>query len=545
MYKLTIPTNYLIMKTLKNIMMILGLFIVLIACNMCQKDEYVLTETDLAAVLLKAQKLVPLAAEKDQIIESSSKDSTNGIRYTYEKHDVVDNIESIAYLGLNDDIIWPGNLVKGDRAHDFIYEPISVKRAPVTLSISIESSSTGSSIVQEVNDPKLSTVRQGITDLLKKAITSDTKVPAKVEFSYEQIFSKSQMNLFVKADVSYGAGDLHTQFNWDQVSNKTRIMAKYRQIYYSIDVDVPMSPLDFFDPSVTPSQLEQAMGPGSCPMYVAGVSYGLMAIMCIETEFSYDQMKLALDASYSGTVDVDLGFGYTAQEVMASSSIKIIVYGGSTAGLSDIETGFAGFMKVVDASKDFSKDSPGVPLVYKFRHLCDNTLALITLTSQYTLVTPLKIKQFVHVKVLNFVCTMADDEGLDNTVDMDRFYVWANAFNRTGSNDPGVQFNPLDQVVYAYSTSGEIAMDPGSIHWANSAIDLTYDTENYDFNFAKLHLKAYARDYDGGWSDNETAYGNITLIGNDIWGEKVIWLYSADFTFKVNVSITKGNKAGE
>ena len=443
------------MNKLKTILLFIGSMGIILIMTRCQKD-YVLTEDDLMDILINAQKVVPLASEKNQITESSSKDSTNGYRYTYEKHDVVDNIESIAYLGLNDDIIWPGNLVKGDRAHDFVYEPISVDRAPVTLSISIESSSTGASIVQEVADPKLSTVRQGISDLLKKAITSDTKVPAKVEFSYEQIFSRSQMNLFVSADVSYGGGDLSAQFNWDQVSSKTRIMAKYRQIYYSIDVDVPQTPLDFFDPSLTPKQLSAAMGPGSCPLYVAGVSYGLMAIMCIESSYSYDQMKLALDASYSGTVDVDLGFGLTAQEVMASSSIKIIVYGGSTAGLSDIETGFSGFMKVVEASKDFTKDSPGVPLVYKFRHLIDNTLALVTLTSQYTLVIPLKIKQIVNVKVLNFVCTMADDEGLDNTVDIDRYYVYANAFNRTGSTDPGIQFNPLDQQVYGKSYSGWI-----------------------------------------------------------------------------------------
>lgn len=531
------------MKALRLLLLVTGVFILLITSTMCRKD-YILTENDLMDVLLNAQKVIPLASDKNQIVSSSSKDSTNGYRYTYEKHDVVDNIESIAYLGLNDDVIWPGNLVKGDKAHDFIYEPISIDRAPVTLSISIESSSTGSSIVQEVTDPKLSTIRQGISDLLKKAITSDTKVPAKVEFSYEQIFSQSQMNLFVKADVSYGAGDLHAQFNWDQLSKKTRIMAKYRQIYYSIDLDVPQSPVDFFDPSLKPGQLEAAMGPGSCPLYVAGVSYGLMAIMCIETDFSYEQMKLALDASYSGTVDVDLGFGFTAQEVMASSTIKIIVYGGSTAGLGEIETGFTGFMKVVEASKDFTKDSPGVPLVYKFRHLIDNTLALVTLTSQYTLVMPLKVKQFVNVKVINFVCTMADDEGLDNTVDIDRFYVYANAFNRTSSSDLGVQLNPVDQQVYGKAYSGWISMDPGSIHEVNSSIDLAFDSENYDFNFAMIKLKAWVRDYDDA-SANENASTEITLIGNDIWGSKEIWLYSEDFTIKCNVIITKGNKAGK
>ncbi|MDX2414629.1 MAG: thiol-activated cytolysin family protein, partial [Bacteroidales bacterium] len=412
-------------KSLRCIQLPILVLALMLSCTMCKKDLVFLSEDDVMDVLQNAEKVVPLAAEKDEITETTSSES-DGYRYTYEKHDVVDNIESIVYLGLNDDIIWPGNLVKGNKAHDFIYEPISIDREPITISISLESSSTGTEISHEVNDPKLSTVRQGISDLLKKAITDDTNVPAKVEFSYQQVFSKSQMNMFVGADISRGAGSLSTQFDWNQTSSKTRIMAKYKQIYYSIDLDVPQSPLDFFSPSITKNELAEAMGPGSMPLYVAGVSYGMMAIMCIESEYSYEEMKLAIDASYEKRdLDVDLGFGYTAKEVMQNSSIKIIVYGGSTAGVSDLETGIEGFNNVIDASTEYSKDSPGVPLVYKFRHLVDNTLALVTLTSQYTMVSPLQLKQYVKITVLSFECTMANDDhwSLDGRdLEVDRFY---------------------------------------------------------------------------------------------------------------------------
>ena len=160
-----------------------------------------------------AGKVVPLAEEKDEIIDSTTEDKGD-FRYTYEKHDVVDNIDSVVYLGLNDDVIWPGSLVEGAHAHDFVYVPISVERAPVTLSISLEGSpATGGSLVQTVEDPKLSNIRQGISDLLKDAITEDTHVPARVDFNYKQVYNESQMNLFVGADVSYGAGSLDTRFN--------------------------------------------------------------------------------------------------------------------------------------------------------------------------------------------------------------------------------------------------------------------------------------------------------------------------------------------
>ena len=88
------------------------------------------------------------------------------------------------------------------------------------------------------------------------------------------------------------------------------------------------------------------------------------------------------------------------------------------------------------------------------------------------------------------------------------------------------------------------SMDPGTIHEVNSSIDLTFDTENYNFDFALLKLRAWVRDYDD-LSANENAWTEISLIGKDIWGSKEIWLYSEDFTIKCNVVITKGNKGAK
>ena len=114
-------------KSLRVIQLPIVALAIILSCVMCKKDPVYLSENDVMDVLQNAEKVIPLASEKDEIIETSSEES-GGYRYTYEKHDVVDNIESIVYLGLNDDVIWPGNLVKGDKAHDFIYEPIAIEK---------------------------------------------------------------------------------------------------------------------------------------------------------------------------------------------------------------------------------------------------------------------------------------------------------------------------------------------------------------------------------------------------------------------------------
>jgi hypothetical protein len=152
--------------------------------------------------------------------------------------------------------------------------------------------------------------------------------------------------------------------------------------------------------------------------------------------------------------------------------------------------------------------------------------------------------QFVKINSEYFLCTMADDEGTDNAVDMDRFYVYANGFNCTGPGDPGVQFNPVDEVVFGWSSPGWFEMGDGHpvVFDAVGSLQLAYNCVDYDFSNAKLVLKAYCRDYDGGWSANESAVGQITLIGSDIWGPHVIMLYSEDFRFECHVTVAPANK---
>lgn len=485
-------------------------------------------------ILEAAGKVQTLGAEHNTVADSTA---VNGnYRYYYEKHDALENLENITCLGLNDDVIWTGSLVRGEHAYDYVYEPIIVPRSPLTLSISLEGTGGGIPLSEVVPEPNLASVRQGVSNLVARVLEADVSPPAQVDWSYQQVHSASQMSLFVDADISYGAGDLSSSFNWDQSSATTKMVAKYTQVYYSIDMTTPGSPTAVLGSGMTEAEIRAAFPPGSQPMYVAGVKYGMMAIMCVESNYSSEEMSLALDASYSGTVDVDLGFGRTAAQVMNSSSIRILVYGGSTDGIEELNT-FEGFRQIIAASTDFSADSTGVPLMYKFRHLRDNTLAMISLTSQYTIVRPVKIRQGVRLTLNRIICEWSadDDPLLDGDVDMSCFYLWCNAFNRTGSSDSGTQCNPVNQTIY-YWESDPVEMSGGSSRTVGSSIDLTFNTEDYDLNFARIDLGAWANDYD--WaSGNENGYGYLTLLGDSMIGEKTLRIYNADFTLAFDMTV--------
>jgi hypothetical protein len=105
------------------------------------------------------------------------------------------------------------------------------------------------------------------------------------------------MNMFLGADVRLQGGSLETRFDWNSVERKTKVLVKYPDLLHGrLDTDEPAGPRRR---RLQPADVAAAMPAGSMPLYVATVGYGMMAIMCIETDFTEEEMKLALDAAYS------------------------------------------------------------------------------------------------------------------------------------------------------------------------------------------------------------------------------------------------------
>ncbi|MBK7771739.1 MAG: thiol-activated cytolysin family protein [bacterium] len=256
-----------------------------------------------------------------------------------------------------------------------------------------------------------------------------------------------------------------------------------------------------------------------------------------------NQMELALEASYDGVVDVDLGFGYTAERVMRSSSIRIIVYGGSTSGIEEL-TGFDGFMSIISASTEFSATSPGVPILYKFRHLRDNTLAMISLTSQYTIVRPLKIRQGVRVTVNRYICEWSDDDDTSATPTSTWTSSPSAATPSTGpaAAMPGCRSTRSTRPCTTGRRRTATRWRPARSSPAGTSIDLTFNTEDYDFNYAKIGLSAFARDYDWG-TYNEEIWGSLNIFGNAMLGSQNIMLYASDSRFRVECTVELINRS--
>ena len=496
-------------------------------------------DSTIDAILAAAGSVPTLGDARDDSVDSEN-DLQGDYRYTYETHDAIENLENVTCLGLNDDVIWPGSLVRGDLAYNYVYEPIVVAAgADHAVDLARGRRQRRRPRRGRRRTRRSSTVRQGISNLVGRALASNTHragagrllVPAGAQRLADEPVRGRRHRL--------RRGRPEHQLRLEHVVDAPRrSWPSTRRSTTRSTWTRPPRPSAVLGEDMTEEQIRAAFPAGSQPLYVAGVKYGLMAIMCIETNFTMSQMELALDASYDGVVDVDLGFGYTAErghELVLDPHHRLRRLDGRHRGADRLRRLHEHHRR---PAREFSAASPGVPILYKFRHLRDNTLAMISLTSQYTIVRPMRIRQGVRVTVqpVHLRVVRRRRHLLRRRRRHGHLPVYCNAFNRVGAGDPGVADQSGEP---GRSTSGTAATSRccrRSIFDVGTSIDLTFNTEDYDFNYAKIDVTAWANDHD--WaSGNENGYGTLSILGNYMFGTKTVTIYNADFTLAFNMTI--------
>jgi hypothetical protein len=177
--------------------------------------------------------------------------------------------------------------------------------------------------------------------------------------------------------------------------------------------------------------------------------------------------------------------------------------------------------------------------------MSDNTNAVVNMAADYTVNTPVRLKEHILVTLDSYTCEMADDEGPDNTLEIDRLWVYANPFNK--ASDPGSNIFPAAQPVAWYSSSGDGWRATSGLTWDwndGNTLDIIFETDpdlGFDFNQAKIDFTGYARDYDT-TSANESGNGALTLTGDHFFdndGKHSFTMESPDFIIRANIVITR------
>lgn len=317
----------------------------------------------------------------------------------------------VAYAA-NSESLWPGAIVAGESIYSGLFSQVGFERAPLTISVGLENLTGGKSATLAA--PSLSSYRDALTTILDSELDGDT--PANIYSEIEQVHSDEQLALALGAEVEWlgSAGHISASFDWSQQQTRSRYVVKYTQAYYTVDLDAPARPSDFFADSVSLDDVQDRVDGANPPLYVASITYGRMVVFTFESEYSAEEMGAALDFAYSGGVDVSGDVSVTYKDIISKSKITAFILGGSGGDAARTIDDYQALMDFIRDGGNYSKESPGAPIAYKLSYLKDNSPGRISLTTDYEVKECERVSQKVKVTLKSIRVESAGGDASDD-----------------------------------------------------------------------------------------------------------------------------------
>ncbi|HUM45927.1 MAG TPA: thiol-activated cytolysin family protein [Chitinophagales bacterium] len=373
--------------TKKSLLTILFAFAVL--CITCKKDKNLSTElpSDLLDSLnndfndsVNLSKHIPQINIVDPPIPIADPIDTiiYGTNCTVQKYHWAPGYEDPLLLDPTSDVIFPGAILGAESITEGSYALITGDRGPITLSISL--SNIIGNISATASEATLSKVREAIQDILDAEVQGN--IPAVLAYDIIQIHSDEQFKVAIGANLDVPFGSISAAFNFNSQEQKSRYVIKFYQVYYTLDIDVPEKPSDFWN---TPPSA-QTLGEYT-PVYVSSIKYGRSVLCMFESSSSAEDLYAALSASYGGLfVSGELDASLEQQEILNSSHMSLLIVGGDATQAVQV-TNFDSLNSYIVDGGNWSNNSPAAPLAYTLRFLDNNEVARVILSSEYNVQT--------------------------------------------------------------------------------------------------------------------------------------------------------------
>ena len=299
---------------------------------------------------------------------------------------ITETPEAIATFDPSTEILWLGSLIQGRTYLGGIadMEELPIRqRAPLTIALQL----INEDVHRTIEDPTMATVNQAIGELVTSAEDSGYEPSSTMSFNKHECYSLEQGMLKMGMSASYMGVNVSAQLEVSQTFEQTSVVAYFRQRMFTVSLVLPQTPSEFFSDDFTVADMKAQedlgrIGPGNLPTFVSSITYGRILVMTITSTYSETEMKAALQASYDGIVDVSASISTEQREVLENSTINIVAVGGEASGVLDlIRTGTLGNYFLNDVSL-----TSAVPISYTIRNLADNSLALVSETTDYNIV---------------------------------------------------------------------------------------------------------------------------------------------------------------
>ena len=434
------------------------------------------------------------------------------------------------------DVVWPGAVLQGQSVLQGDYVPLIGKRAPLTFSISLEN--IQGKRFATVDTPRLSSIRQAVGEILSQNLTGST--PARISFSIEEVHDAQQLALAVGVGVGIPAGSanmIKAQFDFNSAVNRSRVLVKFIQIYYTLDIDLPNHPTDLFAVDANLDAVRNSLGTIS-PLYISSISYGRMALFSFESASDTETLKAAVNASCQALLGGSAGeLSLAHATVLSNASISATIIGGNGATAVNTIRGFDGLKLHLLAGGNYDKNSPAAAVSYKMRYLSDNTTARFVLTGEYEVKHTYRAYDWYAVRDLRLAC--GDEDGAGKSGDF--FGACEVSMKTNGVNVPGYENgSPVNPRVWhvAAIQSSQWGLRAGE--WKSFGCERLFRVRRLDLEKAVLRVNGEVYKYGLLWDTN---LGKKELsLSFDAIPEGMIWLplfANGDIKARIGFTITR------
>ena len=340
--------------------------------------------TDIDALVRGAGNVNTSLAEKNPTLQNTTSNTTtiDGKKYDVveKKYNMSKNLDNnILATNPNANTLWAGALVQGNQVPNGILNSIgdNIPRTPITLTAKSGDKLFGSTTIENPTNAKYSS---SLSTILS-SVTGNTS--ANVIFQHSEAYSTEQACMNLGMSANWLVASVKGSFSIDNSSTEKNFFIFFKQEYYTVSVNEPAKPSDYFGNAVDINDLKANVTSGNPLCYVASVTYGrlLMAKMTYKGSKSMQTINAEVQAAFGGGSG-----GYKGGLDKSEYTFKGFILGGSAGGATKALTGSSveSIKQFINEEANYSSASPGYPISYTVKNLSDNSIVKLGETTDYT-----------------------------------------------------------------------------------------------------------------------------------------------------------------
>lgn len=217
--------------------------------------------------------------------------------------------------------------------------------------------------------------RKKTTDAINKLKTTPilTANPASFKLKIDSVTSLQHLALSFYGSVDVlGELNFATEFSFSDTSTTTKVVARFDQKFYSLDLGGVENENSFFAKELPKNHPNFDLGYE--PVYLSSITYGRIINLAIESNASFSQINAAMSAaakikSATAQAEFELEYG----NLFRSSTMQIEVFGGNAGESLKLNNGVPDFYGMIEGKLAYDPiRNPGTPINYVFSGLYDN-----------------------------------------------------------------------------------------------------------------------------------------------------------------------------